>query len=250
VNPSKRIFPELAVGGYTRIDHAVDFYVRVGALLTPDSVVVDFGAGRGRVMDEPDTFRRRMRIFTGRVRKVIGVDPDPVVLENRSVDEALVWTPGTPIDLPDASVDLVVSDFTFEHIDDPVAVEHELGRILKPGGWVCARTPNRWGYIAIGSRLIPTRWHRTVLTRLLPWREERDIFPAHYLLNTFRAVRHTFPESRWEVHGYTTNGEPTYTGRWTWSYLLSYYAMRLLPERFREMHLFFIRKVDTLRGGA
>lgn len=241
-HPSKRLFPELAVGGYTRIDHAVDFYVRVDALLTPDSVVVDFGAGRGRVVEEPDTFRRRIRIFKGRVRRVIGVDVDPVVLANRSVDQAVVWRQGTPIDLPDESIDLVVSDFTFEHIEDPAPVEQELGRILKPGGWICARTPNRWGYIAVAARLIPRRWHTAVLSHTQSWREGRDIFPTRYRLNTRRAVRRAFPAPTWEVYAYTTTGEPTYTGRWAWSYYLSYQLMRLLPQRFREMHLFFLRK--------
>ncbi len=102
-----RMFPEIAAGGYSRVDQTVDFYGRVNALLAPDSAVVDFGAGLGGFMDLPDSYIRRLRSFQGHQRRVIGVDVDPIVKENQSVDEAQVWEPGNPIDLPDASVDVV-----------------------------------------------------------------------------------------------------------------------------------------------
>jgi SAM-dependent methyltransferase len=48
-----------------------------------------------------------------------------------------------------------VSDFTFEHIVDPAQAARELDRVLKHGGWLCARTPNRYGYIALANRFVP-----------------------------------------------------------------------------------------------
>lgn len=243
-HPNNRLYPEIAVGGYSREDQIVDFYGRISVLLTPDSVVVDLGAGRGGFMDEPDSYRRSLRLFKGRVRRVIGIDVDPIVKENRSVDEAQVWEPGTPFDLPDESVDLVVSDFTFEHIDDPSLVVPELERIVKPGGWVCARTPNRWGYIAIGARIVPNRWHGRVLSRLQPGRHERDIFPTRYRLNTLADLRQEFPAPTWEVYGYTMNGHPAYFGNSRLMYYLAYGIMRLLPQRLGAMYLFFIRKAE------
>lgn len=36
--------------------------------------------------------------------------------------------------LPDASADLVYSNFTFEHIQDPAAMAAEIARVLRPGG--------------------------------------------------------------------------------------------------------------------
>ena len=64
-HPVSRLYPEIAVGGYSRADQIVDLYGRINALLKPDSIVVDFGAGR--------------------IEQVIGVDVDPVVKENRSL---------------------------------------------------------------------------------------------------------------------------------------------------------------------
>ena len=244
-NAYKRLYPELAVGGFTRDDKTVDFYSRIGALLTPESVVVDFGAGRGGFLDDSPSYVRSLQLLKGRVSRVIGIDIDPVVLENPSVDEAQVWTPGDPVELPDASVDVIVSDYTFEHIDDPGLVLPELKRIVKPGGWICARTPNRWGYIALSARAVPNRHHARVVARVQPGREAQDVFPTRYRLNTLKAVRQAFPEPEWEVFGYTVNGEPVYFGN---SRVLIYgvHALsKVLPQRLGAMYMFFIRKADT-----
>lgn len=244
--PLARLYPEIEVGGFSRVNKNLEFYSRVNALITPESVLVDFGAGRGGFMDEPDSYLRRLRLFKGRVAKVIGVDIDPAVTENQSVDEAIVWTPGERIDIPDASVDIVMSDFTFEHVDDPDLVVAELQRIVKPGGWICARTPNKWGYIAIGSRMVPNRLHARVLQRLQPGqREAHDVFPTRYRMNTRRAMARLFPSPTWNVVAYTVNGEPVYFGH---SRLLIYsvYAVsKLLPQRLGAMYMFFVRREFT-----
>lgn len=243
-DPFHRLYPELAVGGYTREDKTVEFYGRVDALLTPESTVVDFGAGRGGFADLPDSHVRRLQLLRGRVAKVIGVDVDPVVEQNDTIDEAVVWEPGSRLPLADASVDLVVSDYTFEHVENPNLVVPELGRILKPGGWICARTPNKWGYIGMGARAIPNRLHARVLQRAQSGhRHERDVFPTRYRLNTLGSVRDWFPEPRWRVVGYTVNGEPVYFGHSRALIYTVYGVSRVLPQRLGAMYLFFIQKL-------
>lgn len=237
----RRIFPEFEAGGFGRHDPTVEFYGRVNALLEPDAVVVDFGAGRGQFMDGRDSYQRRLQSLRSKVRRVVGVDVDPAVRSNPAVDEALVWQPGTPIDLDDESVDLIVSDYTFEHIDDPSVVVRELDRILKPGGWVCARTPNRRGFIAIGARLVPNRYHARMLRTLETNRKEKDVFPTRYHLNTRGQVRRAFPASDWEVHGFAM-GEPCYVGDSRALTYLMFGLLRILPMRLQPMQLFFIRK--------
>ncbi|MGH3414191.1 MAG: class I SAM-dependent methyltransferase [Marmoricola sp.] len=238
----RQLFPEWHVGGFTRVDSNLAFYSRVQALIDPESVVVDFGAGRGQFLEEPPSYRRDLQTLKGKGRRVIGIDIDPVVLENKSVDEAQVWQPGTRIDLPDGSVDVIVSEATFEHIDDPAQVVREFERILKPGGWVCARTPNRWGYIAVGARLVPNRLHARVLDHLQPGREDKDIFPTRYRMNTLGHVRRWFPSPRWEVFGYTVNAEPAYFANSRFFIYLVYGVTKVLPQRLGTHYLFFIRK--------
>lgn len=241
-HPLHRLYPEIGVGGFSRDDKTVEFYGRVNALLTPESVVVDFGAGRGGFMDEPDSWLRQLQLLRGKVARVVGVDVDPVVKENPSLDEAQVWTPGNPIDLPDGSVDLILSDYTFEHVDDPALVVAELQRILKPGGWICARTPNKWGYIALGARMVPNRLHARVLERLQPTRAEQDVFPTRYRMNTLRSMRELFPAPGWTVTGYTLNGEPVYFGG-SRALIYGVYAVsKLLPQKLGAMCMFFVQK--------
>jgi len=140
-------FPETAAGGYSRVDGTVEFYGRVNALLQPHMTVLDFGAGRGAgIQDDLVPYRRSLRTLKGKCKRVIGVDVDDAVVGNPGLDESYVIEPGGRIPLENESVELIVSDATFEHITDPSPVTKELDRVLKPGGWLCARTPNRWGY--------------------------------------------------------------------------------------------------------
>ncbi len=142
----ERFFLEVAAGGYSRRDGTVEFFGRVNALLTPGSVVVDLGAGRGRgALDDAVDYRRQLCVLRGKCQRAIGVDIDPAVRDNPGLDEAHVIALDAPLPFADDSVDLVVSDMTFEHIDRPEHTVAELTRVLRPGGWICARTPNRWG---------------------------------------------------------------------------------------------------------
>jgi SAM-dependent methyltransferase len=238
----REFFPEVAAGGFSRVDGTIDFYVRVAALLRADMTVVDLGAGRGEFTDDPVPYRRDLRCLRGRVARVIGVDVDPVVRDNPGCDEVRVIEPGRPIDLPDASVDLVLSDHTFEHLDDPAATVRELDRILVPGGWICARTPNRWGYIGLGAQLVPNGAHVSMLRRLQPGRQSRDVFPVRYRLNTLGALRRHFPRGRFRLYAYTVNAEPWYFGASRLAWSVMFVLGRLAPQRLGAKYMIFLQK--------
>lgn len=204
-------FPEVVAGGFSRVDGIVAFYGRVqGLLATMEEplTVVDFGAGRGRTAADPVPYRRHLRELRGPGRTVIGVDIDPVVVENPNVDDGRVIGEDGHIPVEDASVDLVVSEWTFEHVTEADRAAAELGRILRPGGWVAALTPNRWGYVALGARLVPNRLHVGALRRLQPGKEARDTFPTAYRMNTRRDLERLFPAPAFGVHAFTADAEP------------------------------------------
>jgi hypothetical protein len=81
-------YPEGRFGGFTDIDGTVIFFSRVNALLTPASVVVDFGCGRGAYRDDPVPFRRNLRILKGKAASVIGLDVDPAGRDNPFLDRS------------------------------------------------------------------------------------------------------------------------------------------------------------------
>src|SRR5215831_7869953 len=136
IDPTSYFFPEVGAGGFSRVDSTVQFYQRISALIKPDFVVVDFGAGRGAgYVQDIGGYHAKIRNLRGKVREVIGIDVDAVVEKNPTLDRAIVLRRNESIPLPDAYVDLIISDFTFEHIEEPSKTAAELNRILTPGGW-------------------------------------------------------------------------------------------------------------------
>lgn len=242
-SPLESFFPEVAAGGFSRADGTIALYTRIHSLISTDAVVLDFGAGRGcGPIEDPVAYRRAMRNLKGKCKTVIGVDVDPVVLDNPSLDRAHAISPGERLPIDDLSIDLVVSDATFEHIEDPGFVASELDRVLKPGGYICARTPNRWGYIGLGANLVPNRWHVSWLKVLQPHRKAIDVFPTTYRLNTLSQLRRLFPADRYAHFTYGHFGEPAYFGSSRVAWAVALLFQRITPERLAPMWLVFLRK--------
>jgi SAM-dependent methyltransferase len=201
----------MGAGGFTAYDGTVAFYARIDAVLSPTMTVLDFGAGRGAwARDEASAYRKKIRNFRGRARKVIGCDVDPVVLTNPSLDEAFVLETGKCLPLPDSSVDLIVADYVAEHIKDPCLFAKEISRLLSPGGWFCARTPSKYHYVSIISSMLPSRLGQSAIKRAQSERRKEDIFPAFYRLNTLDAIARHFPASAFENCSYVFSFEPQY----------------------------------------
>lgn len=195
-------------GGFSPQDGTLDFYGRINALLRPDMIVLDLGAGRAAWFeDDPIAFRRDVRNLKGKVARVIAADVDPAVLENRAVDESVLIADGL-IPVADASIDLIVCDYVFEHVEEPVAFAAEIGRILKPGGWLCARTPHRNNLVSVAARRVSNKRHAAVLRKVQPDRKEIDVFPTVYRLNTRAAIRRAFPG--WRDTSFVFRSDPAY----------------------------------------
>lgn len=238
-----RLQPELAVGGYSALDGTIEFYTRVGLLVTPQSRVLDLGAGRGAWFeDDRSDARRSVRLLRGRVAEVVGCDVDPAIKDNQAVDTAHVVVPGAPLPLESGSVDLVVSDYVFEHIDDPQGLGLELDRVLKPGGWICARTPTKYNYVSVAARLVSNIRHARVLSWAQPGRKAEDVFPTVYRLNSQRDINQAFPPERFENHSYVYTFEPQYHFGRAWVYRTLGLMHRLLPVSLHGNLYVFLRK--------
>jgi SAM-dependent methyltransferase len=242
IDPRAELYPEVAAGGFTHMDGTVEFYQRINALLAPEMTVLDFGAGRGQFIEDEVVCRRGLHRIRGKVASVIGLDVDDVVLNNPGLDRANLIVAGHSLPLEDCSIDLIVSDWTFEHVGNPTWAAGELDRVLRPGGWICARTPNRWGYIGMGARLVPNRLHTAVLRRLQPQKEAKDTFPTAYRMNTMRELSRLFPSARYQNCTYTMNNEPAYFGSSMTAWRLARSAFRLTPTRFSAVLYVFLRK--------
>lgn len=238
-----RLYPEARVGGFSRMDGQVEFYTRVNALVGPESRVLDFGAGRGQWWFEPIAeTSRRLRLLKGRVAEVVGCDVDPVVRENPTLDAAYVMPLGEPTPFEDASFDLVIADYVLEHVthEDAPAIAAEMMRVLRPGGWLAARTPNKWGMIGVGARAVPNSLHTRVLGRLQPGRKAEDVFPTRYAMNTRPALRELFAPHEVVVYGHTS--EPTYFGQSVAAWRAAALLGRLTPPPLAATLMVFVQK--------
>lgn len=184
---SLRAWPEIFDSSKSGWDSIVSFLGVAHALAGDAGVVVDVGCGRGSMSDGgAGVVFHDMR---GPGRTVIGIDIDPVGAENPLIDQFRLIDGSGDWPLPDSSVDLAVSDFTLEHIDDPPAFIAELHRALRPGGAFVARTVSRYSILAFAARVVPNRRHGRWLQVLQPKRLEKDVFPTRYRMNSERALR-------------------------------------------------------------
>lgn len=235
--------PEFAAGSFPRDDGAVQFYTRINALLTPTTVLLDYGCGRGRQFDIPQPgYREALQKFQGKVARVIGVDLYDGVFTHPYLDERYVIRPDEAICLQPSTVDIVVADWVFEHLDNPAHFAAEMERIVRPGGYVCARTVNRWGYVGMGARLFPNSMHSRLLRRLIPVAQERDVFPVHYRMNSLRDIRRWFSAANWENFSYLVNPTPRYFGNSTTLFRLISLYQRLAPYPFSTDLFVFLRR--------
>jgi SAM-dependent methyltransferase len=164
-------------------DSAHVFLITAQALAPDCDIIAEVGCGRGAMLEGVDE-TRPWQDLRGPGRTVIGIDVDPVGVENPVVDEfRLIGDDGVwPLD--DDSVDLAVSDFVLEHVTDPPAFVAELTRTLRPGGVFIARTVSRASLLSLAARAVPNRKHSRVLNVFQPGRQEQDVFRTAYRMNT------------------------------------------------------------------
>jgi SAM-dependent methyltransferase len=196
------------LGGYAPFDGTVEFYTRVNVLLHPSFKVLDLGAGRGAWhSDETSDYRRSLRRIQGKVAEYIAADVNEAVLENRTADRKLLMKDGA-IPLADDYVDLIICDFVLEHVIDVKTFKREVQRVLKPGGFFCARTPHRMNYVSLLARLVKNKRHNRWLRHVQPGRKAEDIFPTAYRCNTVNEISRVF--SGWQNFSYLYTAEPRY----------------------------------------
>jgi SAM-dependent methyltransferase len=244
-----RLYPERYIASFSRHEGRFLFYSLVADLLSRDSVVLDLGAGRGAQIESSEGYMRQLISFAGRCKRYIGVDPDPVVLENPFLEEAHVMAADGSIPLPDSSVDLIVANAVLEHVADPRRLVSEVRRLLRPGGWFCAWTPNRRGYVGLAARIVPNKFHAKIVSVAEPQggRTERDVFRVVYRMNTKAAIRSVFSNDDFEDFSFYDNGTPSYHFN---NLLIAKFwllVMAILPNAMAKSLFVFVRRRP---GGA
>lgn len=242
---SVRFRPEIKAGGYANDDSTVEFYQRIVSVLPEQSAVLDLGAGRGAMFIESrGAWKNWLVRLGGRASRRVGADIDESVRDNPGLDEAVVLELGKPLPFDSESFDLILCDWVLEHIDDTQAFLSEVRRVLKVGGWFCARTPNKFGYLGVGTRIVPNSMEGKVLKWFQPNRAEHDIFPKLYKLNSVKEIGRVFNSKFWRNASYTYNPSPSYHGQRTWAFRLIESLQRLMPNRLKTLIFIFAQRIE------
>jgi SAM-dependent methyltransferase len=234
------LYPETEFGGFTRCSGTVAFYTRIDALLEPTHTVLDVGCGRGAHAEHPVPYVRRLRNFRGRCAAVWGCDVDAAGETNPTIDRFHRITE-QGWEVPTAAVDLAIADCVLEHVPDPQQFFQEAARVLKPGGYLCLRTPNARGYVSLAAQLVPNRLHGRVVRRL-NGRAEADTFPTLYRCNTAGRVKKALESAGFHAAVYLHEPEPSYLGKGA-AFKIAARLSPLIPAPFRNVLLGFgVRK--------
>ena len=210
---------------FGHLDHPYRIFERtVEQHLRPDHTLLDAGCGRTAPV---------LVKFRGKAKRLVGAD---LVDFNTGVPGVeLLNNDLNKIDLPDASVDVVMSRSVMEHVVDPTAVYTEMNRVLRPGGHFIFLTANRWDYASLIATIIPNRFHAWFVSRV-EGREEHDVFPTQYRTNTQGAVRRYASQTGFDIVSFD------YLGQYP-SYFMFNGALFLLATGYEKL----ICRYDSLR---
>ena len=165
---------------YTQITYAR----LIGQVLTPNTRWLD--AGGGHQIFEVATPAMELEMVR-RVRLAVSCDRVvDAIAKHRSIRLGV----GASLDrLPfrAGSLDLITLNNVAEHLKRPRDVLAEFARVLAPGGRVIIHTPNVASYavrmVEVGRRIIPKPIVMKLI-RYMDFREEEDVFPTFYRVNT------------------------------------------------------------------
>lgn len=145
--------------------------------LPADCVLLDAGCGRSVPV---------LQNLLGKVKMLIGIDLE---VPDGRLPKAVHYIRGDVQRYPlrDASVDVVISRAVLEHVCEPDLMFKETYRVLKPEGRFIFLVPNRYDYVSILSRFLPSSLQKALVSKL-EGRQPEDVFPAYYRANSYLSI--------------------------------------------------------------
>ncbi|HWZ32809.1 MAG TPA: methyltransferase domain-containing protein [Bryobacteraceae bacterium] len=125
--------------------------------------------------------------LAARSRRLVGIDRDLGGLKENVVIHDAVYGDIGALPFESGSFDVVTANMVIEHLEDPGTVLGEVRRVLRPGGLFIFHTPNCRSLVMTMARMIPQS-AKIWLARVLEEREEKDVFPTHYAMNTAGSI--------------------------------------------------------------
>jgi ubiquinone/menaquinone biosynthesis C-methylase UbiE len=114
----------------------------------------------------------------------LGIDLDHNALRTNSNVARRVCANCCSLPFRSETVDIIVCQWVFEHLESPERAMREFARVLKKGGLLYVKTPNLWNYTMLVSRVTPVAFHNVLRSA----NGHADNTPTFYRANTRRRL--------------------------------------------------------------
>ncbi len=156
--------------------------------LSRDTLWLDIGCGRRLLPDWIPASEQAQALLVGLPRGIFGIDSNLASLRDNRILKNRVAGDSCGLPFADNSFDLVTANMVVEHVADPDELLREVRRVLKADGIFLFHTPNLRSYATLMATLVPERM-KVMLIGFLEGRQEKDVFPALYSMNTPRRIQ-------------------------------------------------------------
>ena len=179
-----------------------EFWELIRSHVPPQSEVLELGCGPANPTSQ---------FLSESFVCVDGLDVDDTCRRNRHLRCAYVYDGGC-FPIQDAAYDAVVCNYVLEHVENPTQTVREVRRVLRSGGMFVFRTPNRWHYVPLISRLTPHWFHERFANRLRNLSEEAEApCPTFYRMNSLSTIGKLLTAEGFErLEMRTIEKEPSY----------------------------------------
>jgi ubiquinone/menaquinone biosynthesis C-methylase UbiE len=207
-------------------DSMVIFSKLFGQIVRPQTKLLDLGCGRANVV---------LSDYRQLISEAVGIDASQeATAGNDSLDRIVI---GNVESLPfaDRYFDVVISQWTIEHFQNPQKVFAECYRVLKPSGYFLFVTPYSRSPIILAKRALGQAITRKILS-LAYGREEKDCFETAYRANTASSLTKALVAAGFKKDVLLENPDPSYWGFNAFVFKAALLAEKLFPKRM-TMHL-------------
>jgi SAM-dependent methyltransferase len=183
----------LAIAKALNLDltHAQVHYSRIlSSCVTSGTKWLEIGCGRQIIPDWAMPLEEQRQIVL-RSSLLVGLDTDQAILQHPLIEHKVIGLGGTLPFAPE-TFDLITANMVMEHVEMPEEFLRDIWRVLRCGGRFLFHTPNYISYDTFIASLLPQVIKNRAI-RALEGREEQDVFPTYYRLNTARRVRRLAP---------------------------------------------------------
>jgi len=211
-------------GGFSPNDGTIDFYLRIRNYLDKKKILLDIGAGKGDWFDssKKNKITKETQFLKNSVKKFYAADVDPQVLKNKTSHQNYLIK-NHKIPLKSNSIDIIISDWTLEHIENPKTFFKEINRLLKKNGLIFFRTPHKYNYFALANSILEgTKFKDILLKKTQPNRAKW--FKSYYKINTYNSIQKLF--KNYKINYFLFIPDPAY-----------YFGSKILFYLFKFLHL-------------